>query len=140
MGHPRAARYSVYVTLFQSLVIGILCMIVVLATRNHISTIFTDSEDMRRAVARLSGLLGITMLLNSVQPVISGTQFYLYISSEIRITNARGTEKLMDRTILCVYACRRCYRRWMASTRSLHKLGLLLCFWSAFRVSSRLCG
>ncbi|KAL6533214.1 Protein DETOXIFICATION 35 [Orobanche minor] len=72
MGHPRAARYSVYVTLFQSLLIGILCMIIVLATRNHFSIIFSDSEDMRRAVAQLSGFLGITMLLNSIQPVISG--------------------------------------------------------------------
>lgn len=72
MGHPRAARYSVYATLLQSLAIGIVCMIVVLATRNYISVIFTDSEDMRLAVARLSGLLGITMLLNSIQPVISG--------------------------------------------------------------------
>lgn len=72
MGHPRAARYSVYTTLVQSVVIGIVCMIVVVATRNHFSIIFTDSEDMRRAVAHLSGLLGITMLLNSIQPVISG--------------------------------------------------------------------
>lgn len=72
LGHPRAARYSVYATLVQSLVIGICCMIVILATRNYLSIIFTDSEDMRRAVAHLSGLLGITMLLNSIQPVISG--------------------------------------------------------------------
>lgn len=75
MRHPRAARYSVYVTLFQSLLLGILCMIVVLATRNYFSYIFSDSEDMRRAVAHLSWLLGITMLLNSVQPVISGIWF-----------------------------------------------------------------
>ncbi|XP_011076127.1 protein DETOXIFICATION 35 [Sesamum indicum] len=72
MGHPRAARYTVYVTLFQSLLIGILCMIVVLATRNYFSIIFTNSEEMQQAVAHLSGLLGITMLLNSIQPVISG--------------------------------------------------------------------
>nr|QBM79491.1 MATE61 [Rehmannia glutinosa] len=72
LGHPRAAKYSVYVTLFQSLLIGILCMIVVLATRNHLAIIFTDSANMQRAVAHLSGLLGITMLLNSIQPVISG--------------------------------------------------------------------
>lgn len=72
LGHPRAARYSVYATLVQSVVIGIVCMIVVLATRNHFSIIFTDSEDMQRAVAHLSGLLGITMLLNSIQTVISG--------------------------------------------------------------------
>ncbi|PIN26440.1 putative membrane protein, predicted efflux pump [Handroanthus impetiginosus] len=72
LGRPRAAKYSVYVTLFQSLLIGILCMIVVVATRNYFAIIFTDSENMRRAVAHLSGLLGITMLLNSIQPVISG--------------------------------------------------------------------
>ncbi|KAK4478276.1 hypothetical protein RD792_017563 [Penstemon davidsonii] len=72
LGHPRAAKYSVFVTLFQSLMIGILCMIIILATRNHFAIIFTDSKQMKQAVAHLSGLLGITMLLNSVQPVISG--------------------------------------------------------------------
>ncbi|GFP82249.1 protein transparent testa 12 [Phtheirospermum japonicum] len=72
LGHPRAAKYSVYATVFQSLLIGLLCMIIILVTRNHFSIIFTDSKDMQRAVAHLSGLLGITMVLNSVQPVISG--------------------------------------------------------------------
>lgn len=72
LGHPRAAKYAVYTTVMQSLMIGIVCMVIVLVTRNHISKIFTDSEELRGAVARLSGLLGITMVLNSVQPVISG--------------------------------------------------------------------
>ncbi|XP_051137911.1 protein DETOXIFICATION 35-like [Andrographis paniculata] len=72
LGRPRAAKYSVYVTIFQSLLIGILCMIVILATRNYFAIIFTDSETMQRAVYNLSALLGITMLLNSIQPVISG--------------------------------------------------------------------
>ncbi|KAL7146293.1 hypothetical protein ABFS83_06G031100 [Erythranthe nasuta] len=70
--NPRAAKYSVYVTVFQSLLIGILCMVIILVTRNDFSIIFTDSKDMQQAVAHLSGLLGITMVLNSVQPVISG--------------------------------------------------------------------
>ncbi|CAA3024956.1 DETOXIFICATION 35-like [Olea europaea subsp. europaea] len=72
LGHPRAAKYSVYITVFQSLLIGILCMIIILAARNHFSIIFTSSKDMQRAVSHLSGLLGLTMVLNSVQPVISG--------------------------------------------------------------------
>ncbi|XP_011076129.1 protein DETOXIFICATION 35 isoform X1 [Sesamum indicum] len=72
LGHARATKYCVYVTVFQSLLIGIVCMIVILATRDYIAVIFTDSEIMRQAVSHLSGLLGITMLLNSVQPVISG--------------------------------------------------------------------
>ncbi|XP_022863769.1 protein DETOXIFICATION 35-like isoform X1 [Olea europaea var. sylvestris] len=71
-GHPRVIKYSVYVTVFQSLLIGILCMIIVLATRNYLGLIYTHSETMLRAVSHLSILLGSTMLLNSVQPVISG--------------------------------------------------------------------
>lgn len=72
LGRPRAAKYSVYVTLFQSLVIGIVCMVAILATRNYFAVMFTDSPTMQRAVSRLSGLLGVTVLLNSIQPVISG--------------------------------------------------------------------
>nr|TKS06203.1 hypothetical protein D5086_0000125190 [Populus alba] len=71
-GHPRAAKYAVIVTCIESLLIGILCAVIILATRNHFAIIFTASEEMRKAVANLAYLLGITMLLNSVQPVISG--------------------------------------------------------------------
>lgn len=70
--HPRAAKYSVIITTTQSLFIGISCAIVILVTKDDFSIIFTDSEEMRKAVADLASLLGITMLLNSVQPVISG--------------------------------------------------------------------
>ncbi|XVF53554.1 hypothetical protein PTKIN_Ptkin05aG0108100 [Pterospermum kingtungense] len=72
LGHPRAAKYSVYVTVLQSLLIGLLCMVVVVITRDHFAVIFTSSAEMKRAVAHLAYLLGVTMVLNSVQPVISG--------------------------------------------------------------------
>ncbi|GKU96764.1 hypothetical protein SLEP1_g9961 [Rubroshorea leprosula] len=71
-GHPRAAKYSVVITVVQSLLIGCISAIIILATKNKFSIIFTDSEPMRKAVADLAYLLGITMVLNSVQPVISG--------------------------------------------------------------------
>ncbi|KAK6918351.1 Multi antimicrobial extrusion protein [Dillenia turbinata] len=71
-GHPRAAKYAVVVTVVESLLIGICSMTVVLATKNYFSVIFTDSKVMQHAVAHLAHLLGITMVLNSVQPVISG--------------------------------------------------------------------
>uniref|UniRef100_A0A7C9FLS6 Protein DETOXIFICATION n=1 Tax=Opuntia streptacantha TaxID=393608 RepID=A0A7C9FLS6_OPUST len=71
-GRPRAAKYSVYVTVFQSLLIGLLSMVIILVARNHFAIIFTDSIELQRAVAKLAWFLGITMLLNSVQPVISG--------------------------------------------------------------------
>ncbi|EOY23276.1 Detoxifying efflux carrier 35 isoform 1 [Theobroma cacao] len=72
LGHPRAAKYSVYVTVLQSLLIGLLCMVAIIITRDHFAVIFTSSEEMQRAVAHLAYLLGVTMVLNSVQPVISG--------------------------------------------------------------------
>lgn len=71
-GHPRATKYSVYITVFQSLLIGIICMIVVLVTKNQFAIIFTNSKDMQQAVTELAYLLGLTMILNSIQPVISG--------------------------------------------------------------------
>ncbi|RVW89859.1 hypothetical protein VitviT2T_011400 [Vitis vinifera] len=42
------------------------------AARGRLAYIFTDSHDVARAVADLSPLLACSMLLNSVQPVLSG--------------------------------------------------------------------
>ncbi|XP_030934813.1 protein DETOXIFICATION 35 [Quercus robur] len=72
LGHPRAAKYSVYVTVFQSLLIGIFFMVVILITKDYFAVIFTSSTELQEAVSRLAVLLGVTMVLNSVQPVISG--------------------------------------------------------------------
>ncbi|CAB4271459.1 unnamed protein product [Prunus armeniaca] len=72
LGRPRAAKYAVCVTVLESLLIGIVCMIVVLITKDYFSVIFTSDVELQQAVAKLAFLLGITMVLNSVQPVISG--------------------------------------------------------------------
>ncbi|KAE8077745.1 hypothetical protein FH972_016276 [Carpinus fangiana] len=72
LGHPRAAKYSVYVTVFQSLLLGIFFMVVILITKDYFAIIFTSSVELRQAVSKLAFLLGVTMVLNSVQPVISG--------------------------------------------------------------------
>lgn len=72
-GHPVATKYSVYVTVVQSLLLGLLSMVIILITKDDFAVIYTNSTEMRAAVAKLAYLLGITMVLNSVQPVISGT-------------------------------------------------------------------
>lgn len=77
LGHSRATKYAVYVAVFQSLLIGILSMVVILVARDHITVLFTDSKEMQQAVSHLAWLLGITMVLNSVQPVISGSYLSL---------------------------------------------------------------
>lgn len=49
----------------------------IIATKDYFAVIFTDSKVMQVAVSKLAFLLGITMILNSVQPVISG-EYSLY--------------------------------------------------------------
>ncbi|KAL1319402.1 hypothetical protein HN51_071696 [Arachis hypogaea] len=72
MSHPRAARYSFIVTMCESLFIGISFMSVVLLCKQNLAMIFTNSEDLIRAVADLAYLLALSMLLSSVSQVISG--------------------------------------------------------------------
>lgn len=45
---------------------------VILLTKDYFAIIFTNSKTLQVAVAKLGGLLAVTMVLNSVQPVISG--------------------------------------------------------------------
>ncbi|XP_019176200.1 PREDICTED: protein DETOXIFICATION 34 [Ipomoea nil] len=71
-GHPRAAKYSVFVTVAESLLIGLISMAIVIAAKDHFAVFFTDTVKMQTAVSNLAYLLAATMLLNSVQPVISG--------------------------------------------------------------------
>ncbi|XP_047170427.1 protein DETOXIFICATION 34-like [Vigna umbellata] len=72
LGRPVAAKYSVIVTIVESLVIGLLFAGIILITKDYFAVIFTASKEMIKAVSKLANLLGITMILNSVQPVISG--------------------------------------------------------------------
>ncbi|KAH1206904.1 Protein DETOXIFICATION 34 [Glycine max] len=72
MSHPRAAIYSFCVTMFQSLLLGIVFMIAIFLSKDEFAKIFTDSEDMIRAVADLAYLLGVSMVINSASQVMSG--------------------------------------------------------------------
>ncbi|XP_020179793.1 protein DETOXIFICATION 34 [Aegilops tauschii subsp. strangulata] len=71
-GRPRAAKHAVMVVVGESLLIGLLCMALVLIFRDSFSVIYTTDSELQHAVSRIAGLLGLTMVLNSVQPVLSG--------------------------------------------------------------------
>ncbi|KAL5560694.1 hypothetical protein UlMin_036905 [Ulmus minor] len=71
-GRPLAAKYSAYVTVFQSLLIGLFFTVVILITKTYYAFIFTSSKEVQQPVSRLTYLLGLNMALNSVQLVISG--------------------------------------------------------------------
>ncbi|XP_021294982.1 protein DETOXIFICATION 40-like [Herrania umbratica] len=71
-GHPKSAAYSVFVVTLVSFVIAVVEAVVVLALRDVISYAFTEGETVARAVSDLCPFLAVTLILNGVQPVLSG--------------------------------------------------------------------
>ncbi|XP_052208032.1 protein DETOXIFICATION 40-like [Diospyros lotus] len=70
--HPKSAAFSVVVVNTVSLLISVAEAITVIALRDVISYAFTEGEVVAKAVSHLCPLLAITVLLNGVQPVLSG--------------------------------------------------------------------
>ena len=56
----------------RSLAMRLVAMALVLAYCNSFVVLFTGNRDMQAAVGKVAHLLAATMVLNSVQPVISG--------------------------------------------------------------------
>lgn len=71
-GSAEDAKFSIWVTVLTSLGIGFVLFIFFLFFRGRLAYIFTDSLPVAKAVANLSPLLAFSILLNSVQPVLSG--------------------------------------------------------------------
>ncbi|KAI5656001.1 hypothetical protein M9H77_24794 [Catharanthus roseus] len=71
-GNARIAKISVVVVTLTSLLIGIFFMVVVLAAKDYFPYLFTNSEAVAKETTKLAYLLAFTVVLNSVQPVLSG--------------------------------------------------------------------
>ncbi|ERN17620.1 protein DETOXIFICATION 33 [Amborella trichopoda] len=69
---PKAARFSVVVNLTTSAVLGIFFMVTIIIARNDFPKLFTTDTKVIKETSRLWALLSLTMLLNSIQPVLSG--------------------------------------------------------------------
>ncbi|KAE8711606.1 putative ADP-ribosylation factor GTPase-activating protein AGD14-like [Hibiscus syriacus] len=71
-GSSKGAKFSIMTTTLTSLAIGSVLFLIFLCLRGRLAYIFTESEEVANAVADLSPLLACSILLNSVQPVLSG--------------------------------------------------------------------
>ena len=72
-GNGRRARFAVIISVTESFIIGLIFSVLVVFLHDQIGWIFSSSETVIKAVTDLSVLLAFTILLNSVQPVLSGT-------------------------------------------------------------------
>ncbi|VVB11838.1 unnamed protein product [Arabis nemorensis] len=71
-GNAKEAKFATLTAVLTSLSIGFIFFFVFLFLRGKISFIFTTSEAVAAQVADLSPILAFSILLNSVQPVLSG--------------------------------------------------------------------
>ncbi|KQJ92476.1 protein DETOXIFICATION 21 [Brachypodium distachyon] len=68
----RKAKFAIYNVVTISFLIGVVSFVFFLLFRGKLSYVFTESEEVAAAVADLSPLLAFSILVNSVQPVLSG--------------------------------------------------------------------
>ncbi|KAG6484404.1 protein DETOXIFICATION 40-like [Zingiber officinale] len=71
-GNPKSAAFSVVVVTVMSFIISVIAALIILALRDYISYAFTEGETVARAVSDLCPLLATTLILNGIQPVLSG--------------------------------------------------------------------
>lgn len=71
-GHPKGAKFSVVVILITSTVIGLILSLILIITRRQYPLAFTSSQDVKDIVHELTPLLAVSIIVNNVQPVLSG--------------------------------------------------------------------
>ncbi|XP_024027825.1 LOW QUALITY PROTEIN: protein DETOXIFICATION 41 [Morus notabilis] len=71
-GHPRVAKFSVFVVNGTSILISIVFSAIVLIFKVGLSMLFTSDSEVIEAVSELTPLLAISVFLNGVQPILSG--------------------------------------------------------------------
>ncbi|GLU13067.1 hypothetical protein SLE2022_297140 [Rubroshorea leprosula] len=71
-GNGKGAKFATIVSVMTSVVIGVFFWLLILLFLDHIALIFTSSKPVLEAVSQLSILLAFSILLNSVQPILSG--------------------------------------------------------------------
>ncbi|KAF3327032.1 protein TRANSPARENT TESTA 12-like protein [Carex littledalei] len=71
-GNAKATKFAIVNVVTTSSIIGVVLFILFLVFQRNIAYAFTDSEPVVEAVVDLSPLLALMILLQSIQPVLSG--------------------------------------------------------------------
>ncbi|KAJ4977878.1 hypothetical protein NE237_008658 [Protea cynaroides] len=71
-GNPNSAAFSVKMVTSISFIIAVILAMAVLLLRHFISYAFTSGETVANAVSELCPFLAINLILNGIQPVLSG--------------------------------------------------------------------
>jgi len=95
-GSSKAAKFSILITVLTSFVIGLVLFLMFLFLRERLAYIFTTDPEVAKAVGDLSPLLSFSILMNSVQPVLSGIPFFLLIFNFLKDGNVDYCGNYLD--------------------------------------------
>ncbi|KAL0306817.1 UNVERIFIED_CONTAM: protein DETOXIFICATION 40 [Sesamum radiatum] len=76
--HPKSAAFSVVVSTGTSLILSVIFAVITLVLRHQLSYFFTSGEVVSDAVFDLTPLLAASIILNGVQPVLSGNYYFIF--------------------------------------------------------------
>ncbi|XVE85146.1 hypothetical protein DITRI_Ditri17bG0068400 [Diplodiscus trichospermus] len=71
-GHPRAAKFSLVVAVISSFLIGAIISLVLIIFRNKYPYLFSNDSQVQDLVKELTPLLALCIVIDNVQPVLSG--------------------------------------------------------------------
>lgn len=77
-GNGKGAKFATMVAVVTSVIIGLFFWVLIMIFDSKIALIFTSSKAVLKEVKKLSVLLAFTILLNSVQPILSGMIYKLF--------------------------------------------------------------
>ncbi|KAJ0096229.1 hypothetical protein Patl1_16060 [Pistacia atlantica] len=70
--HPRTAKFSLLIAVSSAFIFGLLFSMVLIITRNDFPALFSSDTDVQELVKELTPLLALCIIINNVQPVLSG--------------------------------------------------------------------
>jgi MATE family multidrug resistance protein len=79
-GNGGGAKFATVVSVITSTTIGLGCWFFIMIFNGKIALLFSSSEPVLEVVDNLKVLLAFTILLNSIQPVLSGIYIYIILS------------------------------------------------------------
>ncbi|KAL8467715.1 hypothetical protein ACS0TY_031094 [Phlomoides rotata] len=86
-GDAKATKFSIKVLILTSVLIGVFFTVICLAFGHNIGYLFTNDVAVASAVSDLSFLLGVSVLLNSIYPVLSGVAVGAGLQGTVAIIN-----------------------------------------------------
>ncbi|CAN1795112.1 Protein DETOXIFICATION 29 [Linum perenne] len=71
-GHPRTAKFALMVAVISSFIVGFALAVVLVVTRDYYPSLFSNDSAVKLVVSEMTPLLALCIVINNVQPVLSG--------------------------------------------------------------------